>query len=148
MSPQLALLIFSLFIAATLFIDSRREPRFSLALWVPAIWFALLASRPLSVWLDPRELGAVDLTAAEGSSADRMILSGLMALSVLILVRRKLKWGEWAKRNPWIVLFFFYCALSIIWSEFPMVALRRWFRALGSVMVILVVLSEPDPLAA
>jgi O-antigen ligase len=41
------------------------------------------------------------------------------------------------------LLFFLYCGLSVIWSDFPGVAFKRWFRASGDVLMVLIVLSDP-----
>jgi O-antigen ligase len=38
--------------------------------------------------------------------------------------------------------------LSFLWSDFPAIALKRWFRDLGTYLTILVALSELDPLLA
>jgi O-antigen ligase len=38
--------------------------------------------------------------------------------------------------------------LSIIWSNFPAISLRRGFRSIGTLVMVLVVLTEPDPLGA
>jgi exopolysaccharide production protein ExoQ len=46
------------------------------------------------------------------------------------------------------VLFFGYCALSIAWSEYPFIALKRWSKSVGDVVMILLVLTDPySPLA-
>ena len=46
------------------------------------------------------------------------------------------------------MVFLLFALLSVLWSDFPLVALKRWFRDLGNYLVILVVLSDPRPLEA
>jgi O-antigen ligase len=46
------------------------------------------------------------------------------------------------------VLFFSVCAVSILWSDFPFIAFKRWTKALGDLAMVLVILTEPQPLAA
>ena len=46
-----------------------------------------------------------------------------------------------------ILLFFLYCLVSLVWSDFPGVAFKRWIKAIGDFLVILVVVSETDPVA-
>src|SRR5262249_20989655 len=45
-------------------------------------------------------------------------------------------------------LFFMYCATSSIWSDYPGVSLRRWVRAFGDLVMVLVILSETDWVSA
>jgi O-antigen ligase len=47
-----------------------------------------------------------------------------------------------------VLPFFGYCLISLAWSDFPVVALKRWFKLLGELMVVLVVLTDPRPVAA
>jgi len=147
MPPQIALLVFSLFVLGCLIVDSRRKQNISVALWVPLIWLAILASRPLGIWFDP-SYRALNESVEEGSLVDRAVLTALIVIAPLVLLRRKVQWARWLRENPWVVLLFLYCGLSIGWSDFPYVALKRLFRALGSLMMILLVLSEAEPIAA
>ena len=64
------------------------------------------------------------------------------------LIKRKVAWSEWFKRNPWLVAFVLYCGLSTLWSDFPGIAIKRWTRAIGSLAIIVTVLTEPDPVYA
>ena len=41
--------------------------------------------------------------------------------------------------------FFLYCFISIIWSDFPFVAFKRWIKILGHPIMALIVLTEPNP---
>jgi O-antigen ligase len=66
----------------------------------------------------------------------------------VILIKRKLQWAHWMRGNAWLIVFFLYCGVSIIWSDFQGVAFKRWIRALGAVTVVLVILSETDPIEA
>jgi O-antigen ligase len=45
-------------------------------------------------------------------------------------------------------LFFFYCLVSIAWSDFADVAFKRWVKALGDVVMVLVVLTDANPVVA
>src|SRR5207253_3879855 len=48
-------------------------------------------------------------------------------------------------RNVWLVIFLAYCGLSILWSDFPFVALKRWTKSLGLPMMVMILATEPDP---
>ena len=43
------------------------------------------------------------------------------------------------------MIFFVYCLLAISWSDFPLVAFKRWIKVLGHPIMALIVLTEPDP---
>jgi hypothetical protein len=44
-----------------------------------------------------------------------------------------------------LIAFFAFCLISIFWSEYPGIILKRWIRLAGDVIVILLILSETDP---
>ncbi len=146
MPPTLALFSVGLFVAAILIADSGRKPVASGALWIPLLWLLVIASRPLILWFTPQaaQLGA---DPSDGSALDRNVLSILMIMAGVVLLKRGLTW-KWLSANPWVFVFFLSCGLSVVWSDYPAVAVKRWIRALGSVMMILVVLSEANPVAA
>lgn len=146
MSPLIAILICTFFVCAALRFDARRTPSVSNATWIPLIWLAILASKPVGEWVDPST--TLSANVEDGSPLDRVVLSALMLFALAVLIKRKLQWTRWIKGNAWIVVFALYCALSIVWSDFPAVAFKRWIRGLGSALMILVILSEEDPLAA
>src|SRR6266436_6632879 len=129
MQPQIALLVCSLFVFGILIIDSKRKQNVSLALWIPLIWLVTVASRPITLWLNSSPI-AFGANIEEGSFIDRTLLIVLMIIAVFILHKRKLHWTLWLRENPWLFLFFLYCGISVVWSDFSGVALKRWFRAL------------------
>ncbi len=61
---------------------------------------------------------------------------------------RSFKWGSFFTRNLALMAFLRFALLSVLWSDFPFVAFKRWFRDLGNYLVILVALSDPRPLEA
>ncbi|HEY7292606.1 MAG TPA: O-antigen ligase family protein [Vicinamibacterales bacterium] len=133
-------------VLSILALDIRSEPRVSGAIWIPLIWILLLASRPLSRWLNPAD-STLGEGVEDGSPIDRNMLSLLMVMAAVVLASRKIQWVEWCRRNVWLVVLLAYCGLSVLWSDFPAIALKRWTRAIGAIMMILVVLSEKDPVA-
>jgi O-antigen ligase len=93
-----------------------------------------------------RPAGGFDIEA--GSPLDRTFSTILIACSLLVLARRKLDRPKILKDNIWLFLLFSYMAISILWSDYPFISCKRWIRACGSILMALVVLSEPDPLRA
>jgi exopolysaccharide production protein ExoQ len=47
-----------------------------------------------------------------------------------------------------VLLFFFYCGLSIVWADSPMIAFKRWVKAVGDLAMVLVILTDPRPALA
>ena len=45
-------------------------------------------------------------------------------------------------------MLFAFMAVSILWSPFPMVSIKRWVKAVGALLMVMVVLTERDPTAA
>jgi O-antigen ligase len=147
MPPQLALLLSLGLSAALVWRELRLHPNVSKAAWIPCIWLLILGSRSVSQWLNLSTPNDADLLM-EGSPTDRNVFIVLMASAIAVLWSRRLAWTTVLRQNPWLVLFFVYCALSILWSDFPGVALRRWVKSLGDPLMVLVLLSEANPATA
>lgn len=147
MPPSLALALTTLFITGLFLRDQRLSKGVSHAIWIPLIWMTLIGSRFPSEWLAGPASASME-GYMEGNSIDRNIFLGLIVLGVIVLSRRKISWSVFFKSNVFIVLFFSYTLLSLIWSEFPIVAFKRWHKVLGHVVMALVVLTEEDPAGA
>jgi exopolysaccharide production protein ExoQ len=120
-----------------------RKP--SLWIWVPWVWLFITSTRLLSRWLTPGGSYDPDLS---GSSLDRNVLIILMVLGIFVVSRRANRVKAILVRNKWLVALFLYMMLSVIWSNFPGITFRRWFRSIGTFVMVLMVLTEEDPLAA
>jgi len=119
----------------------------SKALWIPTIWLFLGATRNLSEWVFLSR-GGQSGQYLEGSPLDQVALSAMLALGLAVLLSRSQRVGTILRSNIPILLYFLYCGISILWSDFPEVASKRWFRASGDVLMVLIVLSDPNWLTA
>jgi exopolysaccharide production protein ExoQ len=151
MSPSLATILYVAAIAGLFWLDRDRDPkaRLSPALWVSFIWMTAACSRGPSVvgFTGSQNLSALDATQ-EGSPADRAFYTILLAIGLVILVGRWRYIAGFIRANWPMVMFFGYCLVSIVWSDFPDVAIKRWFKAIGDVVMVLIVLTDRSPLAA
>jgi exopolysaccharide production protein ExoQ len=147
MPPSLALLLWFIFLLALLYFDPARKSRTSLALWVPVSWMFITGSRLPSQWLGGN-VGQVAQSLEEGSSLDRTVYFALIFLAIGILISRSFKWSAFCARNPALVMLLLFTLVSVLWSDFSFIALKRWFRDLGNYLMILVVLSDISPLEA
>jgi exopolysaccharide production protein ExoQ len=55
---------------------------------------------------------------------------------------------SFVRNNRWLVAFYVYLLLTVLWSDFPFVAFKRWFKEFGNVVMVLVLLCERDPVQA
>jgi O-antigen ligase len=147
MPPAVATVACAVLIGGLFWLDRDRATKTSPALWLAVIWMFIGASRMVSQWLGVEPLDAVDLTL-EGSPFDRLVLIGLLSAGLLVLVRRADRVGALLRDNALLVVFFCYCAVSVLWSDFPFVALKRLTKGIGNLTMVLIVLSDPRPAAA
>jgi len=99
-------------------------------------------------WLQLQSPMDQDARYLEGNPVDRAVLGTLMLLGVIVLLTRRRRVGAVLRANATVLLFFVYCAISSLWSDYPDVAFKRWFRALGDVVMVLVILTDTDWLSA
>ena len=147
MAPPLALAITLLLIGYLIRRDRRVEPRPSPAVWIPTFWLLINGSRQPSQWLGIRS-GALSQALYEGSPVDQMIYGGLIVTGIFVLANRHVRIDQLAKNGSWIILFFLYEGLSCVWSDFPLISFKRWFKASGDFVTVFVLFSDPYPLRA
>jgi exopolysaccharide production protein ExoQ len=154
MSPQIATLAFVAGILGLFALERDRQARTSRALWLPVVWLWMFMSRPVSVWL--AVIGLVDVAPLrdspdrylEGSPLDRNVIAGLLVLGVIVLVNRRRQVATLLRANTPILLLLLYTAMSVLWSDYPDVALKRWIKGQGGLIMVLIVLTDPDRPAA
>jgi exopolysaccharide production protein ExoQ len=149
MPPFLALTLCFILVAGLFWYDAAQEVRVSGALWVPLTWMFFMGSRGPSQWLGttPGE-GGVAQALEEGDPLNRAIYFSLLFLSIVILVSRTFRWGDFFARNRALTVFLLFALASVLWSDFPFPAFKKWFRDLGDYTIVLVVLSDRHPLEA
>ncbi len=148
MPPKLAALICILFMLYLFWVDRKRSEDVSKALWIPLVWMFLAGSRYVSQWLN---LGApIDSPDVylEGSPVDRNVFFLLIVAGVIVLSRRRLAWVHLLTHNKWIWLYFLFGGISFLWSDYPFVSFKRLIKALGTVIMALVILTEKRPYEA
>jgi O-antigen ligase len=147
MPPWIASFLFTIGIAGLFILNRDREARTSKALWLPVLWLLIVGSRPMSVWL---QMGPPRLPEEylEGSPLDRNIYAVLLAAGIVVLFARQSTVVKVLRANGPLILFLFYCAVSISWSDYPNVAFKRWIKFLGDYVMVLVVVTDSNPLCA
>lgn len=125
--------------------DQQARPELSRYLWIPLLWVFVLGSRPVSFWLGVGGSGGGDL---EGNWFDRTLYLVQILLSLRILKARGVSWGKLIGNNKTVFFFYLFLLVSTLWSPYPFVAFKRWFKDAGALAVILVIVSEKYPLEA
>ena len=148
MPQSVAASVFAVVILGLFLLDRDRSSRVSPALWIAVTWVFLAASRSTSEWLGLPTGRVWPDRYLDGSPLDRFVLTGLLAAGISVLVARRRRVMTLLRVNWPILLFFSYCGLSVLWSDYPDVAFKRWTKALGDIVMVFLVLSEAEPLAA
>ncbi len=148
MPPQIATVLFAIGIAGLFWLDRDRTARPSKALWLPIIWLSEAGSRSLAAWLDMGAPKEIPGQIPESSPLDQLFASALMLLGAIVLTRRGRLVKDLLKASWPIVLYFSFCLISLVWSDFPAWSFKRWVRALGDLIMALIVATDAQPTAA
>jgi O-antigen ligase len=106
----------------------------------------IVGSRFVSQWINVAS--PIEITeGAEGSPIDAAVFGALILGGSCVLIQRSVIAG-FIRKNPWLVVFMVYSLLSIAWSDFPTIALKRWIKTLGHPIMALIILTDPKPLNA
>ena len=148
MPPQIATVLFAIGIAGLFWLDRDRSARPSKALWLPIIWLSEAGSRSLAVWLDMGAPPEIPGQIPESSPLDQLFAGALMLLGAIVLIRRRRLVKGLLKASWPIALYFCFCLVSLLWSDFPGWGFKRWVRALGDLIMVLIVATDAQPAAA
>jgi exopolysaccharide production protein ExoQ len=125
---------------------SCRTSRYSSsALWLPFLWFGIMASKNLACWIPGGADSAGTSTALEGSPIDRNVSFAMILLGGVILLQRSIDWGMLFKQQRWIWVLAIYLLISVGWSDFPFVSFKRWFKDFGNIVMILLIITDREP---
>lgn len=123
-----------------------RKPkvRLSGAIWLPVIWLLIGSSRNVGEWFrfDADPTLSASERYLEGNPLDRGVLGLLLAAGIVVLLSRRRRLMPVLRGNRALLLYFAFCAVSILWSEYPFVAFKRWNRIIGDLTMVLIVLTE------
>jgi exopolysaccharide production protein ExoQ len=147
MSPLLASLICACGIGVLFYLNREDSIRTSKALWLPVIYFWIIGSRPFSAWLGLAPADGTNVQL-EGSPIDALFFGLLLVAAVIVLILRGKRTRNFLTSNWPILIYFFYCLLSVAWAYHPDVAFKRWIKALDDIAMVLVIVTDEEPVAA
>jgi exopolysaccharide production protein ExoQ len=148
MPPIAALLLCILFILYLYKLDNKNTTDVSKGLWIPQIWMIIISSRMVGLWFNLNTATSTAEALEQGSPIDRNVFSILIIAGLILLYKRKLNWSQIFHRNVMLFIYILYCSVSIMWSDFPYVSLKRWIKEVGNIIMVLIVLTEPNPFGA
>jgi len=105
----------------------------------------IIGSRFVSQWLALFGFSSGAVTLEEGSPVDSIVFFLLIASGLYVLHSRRVSLSEIVRNNGWLTVFFVYCFVSILWSDFPFVAFKRWIKVVGHPIMVLILFTEPNP---
>lgn len=143
MPAPLALLGCLAFVLFLLRIEHKESKGVTLYLWVPTIWFLLVASRSLGMWF---QVGGE--TIEQGSILDQIVNLALGGIAVVTLAKRQFVWSVALRQNRWLILLLAYMLVSTLWSEIAFVSFRRWCTYVIAILMVFSVQTEPNPRVA
>jgi exopolysaccharide production protein ExoQ len=149
MGAPLALLLCAIGVAGLFYLDRDKSVRTSVALWLPVIWLWIIGSRPVSAWLGVSG-GSADTLAAslDGSPMDAAVYAVLLALGILVLFKRGAKTRAYLPLIAPVLIYFLYCLISVLWSPIHGPAFKRWTKAVGDLVMVLVIATDAYPVTA
>lgn len=148
MPPLIAAVVFAVGILGLFVLDHDRVSRTSKALWIPVVWLLINGSRPVSIWLQMTTPIESPDQYLEGSPLDRLVFTCLLLAGLIVVFGRVRRVGSFLRANTPILLFFMYSAASTLWSDYPGVAFKRWIKAVGDLVMVLIVLTDSQSAAA
>ncbi len=118
------------------------------ALWIPTIWLLITGSRSVTEWLSMRPQVSLAQQFSDSSPIDAAVYASLIAAGLVVLNSRSIPVRGFLRQNLPLVLFVAFCALSVLWSDAPFIAFKRWTKSVGDLVMVIIVLTDPRPVAA
>jgi exopolysaccharide production protein ExoQ len=134
------------FVVWLLYRDAKERMEVSADAWVPLVWALIYASRPVTSWFsgvpeDGARLAAYD----EGNPIEALIYVFVIASALAILRRRRVRLGSIVHQNGPLVALYLFWLMSVTWSDYPVITIKRLIKDLGNVLMVLVILSDRNP---
>jgi exopolysaccharide production protein ExoQ len=131
-----------------LFREDRKRNGGSWAMYLPLCWAFIIASKPISLWFGYGNAYEGSESYLEGSPFDRIFFLSLIVGAWVVVAKRGVNWGTVFQHNRWLCWYFLYLGVSALWSDYPFGSFKRWIKDSGNVVMVLVVLTEKNPMQA
>src|SRR5262245_32539148 len=132
MTGLAAALLFSVYTLWIFCRDTKERASVSSAAWIVVAWAVIYGSRPVTSWFSGPDLTT---TYDEGNPIEAAIYACLILAGLLVLLRRRIGWGAVTKNNNFLFIFYLFWLTSVIWSDYPVITLKRLIKDLGNVVM-------------
>ena len=142
-------LIYSLALAVVIVVFFRQDKKewadFSLSLWIPLLWLVSSTTRLVQIFV-PMGGGHSGVPSIEetisGNPLLRAVSTALILVGIVFVLKKKSELLELVRANRGILILYAYILVSIIWSDYPMVSIKRFIRLGGALLMAFIVASE------
>lgn len=146
MGRLIATVVYCIGIIGLFVLNRDKKAETSKALWIPVIWLMIIGSRAVSSWFESGPTVAVQYQ--EGSPIDAAIFGALELAAIGVLAKRRKQVSRFLVNNWPILLFLVFCLVSTLWSDYGFISFKRWTKSVGDYAMVLVVLTDANPIAA
>ena len=143
MNPLIASIGFIGIVIGLFWLDRDPKTRPSWAVCIPILWLTINGTRPISMWLNMGPNMDTPDAALDGSPVDAVGFGIILIVAFVVASGRGPQIRAFMRNNWPMVAFFAYCAVSVLWSDFPFVAFKRWVKAVGEMVMIMLLVTDP-----
>jgi O-antigen ligase len=79
---------------------------------------------------------------------DAAVYEALIVSGIIVLFQRKRKTNALLKASGPVVIYFLYCLMSTAWSPYHGPSFKRWIKAVGDLVMVLIVMTDAHPIVA
>jgi exopolysaccharide production protein ExoQ len=148
MTPLLALAAGVGFAVWLLYRDAKERSSVSPAVWIAVAWVLIYATRPVMSWFADATVPASAESYDEGDLGEALVSLAIIVAGLVVLVRRGVRVSAVIEHNPWLFIVYLFWLHSSLWSDYPMLTIKRLFRDLGNVVMVLLVLTDKNSVEA
>jgi exopolysaccharide production protein ExoQ len=128
-----------------LYRDVKDRPPVPASTWVVLAWVVIYSTRPVTSWFGMDQGPRND---DDGNFVEALINLSLIICAVVVLVRRRVSLATVIEENRWLFICYLFWLLSVTWSDYPLITVKRLFKDVGNVAMVLVLLTARDPVEA
>lgn len=122
--------------------DNKERSSVSHAIWIVVLWAIVFGSRPVTEWFSTPSQNSNLSSADEGNVSEAIISLSLILAGSFVLLQRRIRCSSVIRDNGWLFVFYLFWLISVLWSDFPVITFKRLFKDFGTVIMVLVVLTE------
>lgn len=141
MKGLMALITFTAWLIWFYYYHRKEHPAVSSGAWIVLVWLFIHGTRPLTAWLGLEG----NYNRDEGNPEEALVNLVLIIAGLSVLLRRRIRWLEVITSNKFLFVCYLFWAASVLWSDYPLITIKRLFKEMGDVFMVLIVLTDRQP---